>query len=281
MSVKLFSTDIDGTLLNERGQIPEKNKEAILRLEEEGIKVALCSGRPLSDMERFSKELQLAKYGGYLIGANGNALRKEATKETFFDHQLQPELLGRMYALSKKYAWEMTAEGNTESYVFVRAFMKVLITVYEHIFQRRSYWYAALSMKKLEKLEEIPQDINKLIVFNPGKTLARLRKRIETEFQGEIACCKVSRASMEIFSGKCDKVNGLRKVCELEGISLKEVLFIGDGENDVRAVEEAGIGIAVENAAETVKKNADALVSSNQRCGVAEAINKYAFKEEK
>lgn len=71
MSYKALILDIDGTLTNSRKEITPATKAAIQDLMKQGKKVILASGRPTPGMRRYEKELELQKFGGYLLSFNG------------------------------------------------------------------------------------------------------------------------------------------------------------------------------------------------------------------
>ncbi|MBP3853529.1 MAG: HAD family phosphatase, partial [Erysipelotrichaceae bacterium] len=71
--VKAIVMDMDGTLLNENSEIPQKTKEALLQLERQGVCIVLASGRSVFRLQPIIEELQLKTFGGYCIEINGMA----------------------------------------------------------------------------------------------------------------------------------------------------------------------------------------------------------------
>lgn len=82
---------------------------------------------------------------------------------------------------------------------------------------------------------------------------------------------------LECIPEGVDKGLGLTKLCEYLGISLTEVMVIGDSDNDLEMIEIAGTKIAMGNAYDCVKTIADHIVSTNDEDGVAEAIERFAL----
>lgn len=83
--------------------------------------------------------------------------------------------------------------------------------------------------------------------------------------------------NVEITARGVSKARALGRVCSMLGISLEEVMAIGDSGNDVDLLRAAGLGVAVGNAMDEAKEAADAVVASCQDSGVAEAIWRYAL----
>ncbi len=86
---------------------------------------------------------------------------------------------------------------------------------------------------------------------------------------------------LECIPEGVDKGLGLTKLCEYLGISLTEVMVIGDSDNDLEMIEIAGTKIAMGNAYDCVKTIADHIVSTNDEDGVAEAIERFALSKNK
>ncbi|MBE7037241.1 MAG: Cof-type HAD-IIB family hydrolase, partial [Ruminococcaceae bacterium] len=74
MTEKVLVLDIDGTLTNSDKEITDNTRQAIIDVQKRGHIVMLASGRPTPGMRRYEKELELEKYGGYLLSFNGGRI---------------------------------------------------------------------------------------------------------------------------------------------------------------------------------------------------------------
>ena len=81
--------------------------------------------------------------------------------------------------------------------------------------------------------------------------------------------------SLEVFQAGMDKRNGLSKLLEHLGYGFENLMMIGDSENDLRAIQAAGIGVAMENALDFIKEKADYVTLDRNNSGVAHAIHKF------
>ena len=79
--IKLIALDLDGTLLNPDKKISEANKLAIHRAREAGVKIVLCTGRPLMGIKAYVDELDLLQAEDYSITYNGGLVQKNKTSE--------------------------------------------------------------------------------------------------------------------------------------------------------------------------------------------------------
>ena len=84
----------------------------------------------------------------------------------------------------------------------------------------------------------------------------------------------------ELTSKDVDKWGAIEKLADRLQINKEEIMAIGDNMNDKRMVENAGLGVMMENCAPYMKEFADVIVKDNNNDGVAEAIEKYVLGEE-
>ena len=71
MEYKLIATDMDGTLLNDEHELTDGNIKSIIDVQKKGVKFVLASGRPSFAMLKQAKQLEMDKYGGYVLSFNG------------------------------------------------------------------------------------------------------------------------------------------------------------------------------------------------------------------
>ena len=87
--IKLIAVDIDGTLLNDQGQILPATIQAVQQAAAAGQKIVLCTGRPLCGVTDYLKQLGLWQHADqYVISYNGSLIQT-TTQETLMSHQLQ------------------------------------------------------------------------------------------------------------------------------------------------------------------------------------------------
>ena len=102
MTEKALVLDIDGTLTNSAKEITPATKTAIQNLMKRGQKVILASGRPTPGMRRYEEELELEKYGGYLLSFNGASIVDCHSGEIIYQRILPLTILPGLYGFAKK-----------------------------------------------------------------------------------------------------------------------------------------------------------------------------------
>ena len=83
--------------------------------------------------------------------------------------------------------------------------------------------------------------------------------------------------NFEICGRNVTKGNAVRRFAEGMNIKPDEIICIGDNLNDISMIDYAGLGVAMGNADEAVKKAADVVTSSNDEDGVGRVLEKYVI----
>ena len=85
MKVKVLVVDVDGTLVNSNKQITEPVRQALIRVQEAGVKVVIASGRSVPGVMLMADKVDLAKYSGYILTCNGARITNVQTGEIIHD----------------------------------------------------------------------------------------------------------------------------------------------------------------------------------------------------
>jgi 5-amino-6-(5-phospho-D-ribitylamino)uracil phosphatase len=243
--IKLIALDMDGTLLNEKGEVSDGNRKAVKEAIEAGIKVVLSTGRTRLTCRDHADSLELDSYlvtinGGEIWGPDGSLVER---------NPVSAELISWMWDLSK-----------------------------EH---KAGFW--AVNSEKVYR-DEMPEDLlsNEWLKFgfNIEDDAARETVLQTLAERGELEITNSALTNIEVNALGVNKANGIKRVCELLGLTTDQVMAVGDSLNDISMIRECGWGVAMGNAQETVKEAADAVTAANTEDGVAAAIRKFALKKQ-
>jgi Cof subfamily protein (haloacid dehalogenase superfamily) len=124
----------------------------------------------------------------------------------------------------------------------------------------------------LDWLDEPP---TKLVVIEDPDVLDDLKRRMLARFDGRLYISKSLPYFLEFASPDVTKAAGLDFLAELAGFTHERSVAFGDGENDIELVEWAGYGVAVANAHERVKEEADFVCPSVDEEGVAQVLEAF------
>ncbi|OOM07393.1 sugar-phosphatase [Clostridium saccharobutylicum] len=263
---KLIALDMDGTLLTTDKKVSEKTKAALKAAEEKGVKVVLASGRPLDGLTRYLEELDLFKGQDYVLSFNGGLVQNTKTKEAVSKCSLNGSDL--------KYAYEIAKMLNVNIHAF--SAKEGLITPKTSKYTEYEADMNGINLT-IKDFNEIPddEDIIKVMFIDPQEILDVAIEKLPKEIYDKYSVFKSSPFFLEITNKNVDKGLGLKRLAEHLGIKQEEIIACGDAGNDLSMVKYAGLGVAMENATEDVKKVAQFITTSNDDDGIANVIEKF------
>ena len=131
-------------------------------------------------------------------------------------------------------------------------------------------------------MDELPDPfkINKIVMSRPGEELDAVIPNIPAAYHEKYNIYKSQDFILEVLPQHVDKGYSMRLLGERLGLDKSQIMGIGDQENDLSLVENAGFGVAMDNAIARVKDAADYITKSNDENGVAHVINKFVLNNE-
>lgn len=270
MDYKLLVLDIDGTLTNSKKEITPKTLEALLKLQERGIAVAIASGRPTPGVRMAAEKLELARFGGYTLSFNGGRVRNEKTKEIVMEQTLPADMPGRLYQEALNYGVGML------SYDDEAAIAATEVDQYMEIEARINH----IPLKRVENfVEYMTFPTNKCLMTGEPEHLVRVEQELKKKYEGILNIFRSEPYFLELMPLGIDKAETLKRFAPLLGLTREQLVCCGDGFNDITMIAYAGLGVAMENARDEVKKAADFVTGSNDEDGLVTVVEKFFLKE--
>ena len=268
----LIAIDMDGTLLNEKKHIDKAEKEAIHEAIEAGIKIVLCTGRPLYGILPFYEELGLSELGseGYVILNNGCSIHKTKDWKLIDQVNFTSDDIEYLYKLSESYDINFTLVNDTYYFNIGRKPTDELI-------KDAGFVFSDITDVSLEEAKSGKHKIMKIMFLGNPEIMADFQEKNEDIIKSKYSGVLSQSYVYEVFPKDNNKGTGLKKLAEKLGIKQEEVMAIGDGNNDIEMFEYANYSVAMKNATELAKKAAKYETDSNENDGVAKAIRKYAL----
>ncbi len=265
MKYKMVVLDLDDTLLKSNGEISENNKKALKMAQEKGVKVVLASGRPTFAMKNLANELELGKYGGYILSFNGSKILDCKNNEILFEEDLTKEQIQQLYDIA------------LENNVFIHTYVgDEIITPKSNKYTNIENEITGMPIKVFENFIDIlPEKCVKVILLEEPSHLKNLEKKLIPILNGKMTMTITKPFFLEFMNKNVDKGKSILKLCNILGINKEEIIAIGDSYNDISMIEVAGIGVAMGNAVKEVKEIANFITDTNENDGVAKAIEKY------
>jgi Cof subfamily protein (haloacid dehalogenase superfamily) len=259
--IKLIVTDIDGTILKHNFEFNQEVKDCIKKLTQAGIKVVLATGRMHAAAEHIAKELNLitpiVSYQGGLIKHKNKILYEKNLNSQYATEIIQWAKANKihlnLYMNDKLYVEEdnpvirrYTGEQKIKGFV-VESFNEIEIT-------------------KVNKLLAID--------FEDENKVTKWEKYLSTKYK-DVHVVKSTPYFCEVChqdAKKSDAVNFLKEYWQLE---RKEIMTIGDQNNDIELLLAGGIKVAMGNATEELKSIADYITDTVSNNGFVKAVEKF------
>ncbi len=265
--IKLVAIDLDGTLLNSQKEISLRNKQALMAAKQAGVKVVICTGRPLAAIGPYLEELGLQEEGDYSITFNGGLVQKNDTGAIIEKTLMPLEAIHELYQLAT--TLNMPFDVLSDEVVMRLPSAPNYPSIYSSLNKLLTF--------ESYKLEELtPNRIyNKVVVAIDEAYLNERIKEIPASFYERFEIIKTRNNLLEFMPKGITKAYGISLLAKDLGIRAEEIMTLGDEENDLPMIEYAGLGVAMANAIPLVKEAADVVTDTNDQDGVAKAVEKY------
>lgn len=268
--IKLVAIDLDGTLLDPERKITPAVKTAVQKAKAKGVKIVICTGRPLLGVTDILNELGLTEHGDYVITYNGSLVQRADTGETFVKEILSADDWLDIDAAARKAGLHVHAHTMTGLYTPNRDIGKY--TVFESYLVNMPLYF--------RQPEEIAQlEIAKAMMIDEPDVLDNGIAYLPFELFERFTMIKSAPYFLEFINKKASKGNAVKLLAEKLFLSLDEVMAIGDEENDRSMLEVAGCPVVMGNGKPELKKIAKHVTKTNVESGVAYAINEWVLKD--
>ena len=271
---KLIAVDLDGTLLNQYGEVTENSKRVIKNVTRKGMQVVIASGRSIDSIKNISKEIGASKY---IIAGNGAVVYDIKEDKIIYENYIPfnkalniiniCEENSIFYNVLYYYKENLKKEDNKKTNItIVDSIPDYLKNMQEEKIMKIFICDSTESVFNsiMKKFNEIP-NVETLDVSHMSR---KVIKKGTTEIPIEYYYTEISMENV-------DKWNAIEFLINKLGIKKEEVIAIGDNMNDKKMIKEAGLGITMEGSAPAVAEVADYITFDNNNEGVARALEKF------
>ena len=284
---KMVAIDLDGTMLNQYGIITEKTKDVIKKVQEKGVEVIIASGRAITSVKRFSKEINSEKY---FISGNGaitydiknnrilyeNVLKKQKAlkiikiceeNSIYYNVYTENGIIAKSLNYNTLYYYKDNLTKPDEN----RTHINIVENVYDYIESKNEKILKIMICDEhksvVNSIVRRLKDVDEVEVLE----VSHMSRKIIKQGTEEIA---LEYFYTEVSAKDVDKWSALEELMKIVNISKEELVTIGDNANDVKMIKNAGLGIAMGESAPYVKSVADEITLSNDEDGVAIILRK-------
>jgi Cof subfamily protein (haloacid dehalogenase superfamily) len=282
--IKLLALDLDGTLLDSKGKIPDANLEAIRRAEEKGVLVTIATGRRFRDARPVGLQLEL---NAPLITHNGALLKYAQTLETVAVSLLSGETVREILRVGREFGADalLSCDPHGKGTLLYDTISEENIPLQKYIVWSKHLHgdEAEEAVLHVPSLENVLRETETVHVSFSGKCapMAHLETILQNEL-GETATILTTRyprldfTLIDILPPDASKGIGLEKLAVIENLTPENVMVCGDNFNDLQMLEFAGTPVVMGNASpELLENESFHQTLSNDENGVAAAIERF------
>lgn len=264
--IKHIFSDLDGTLLNDKGQVTDENVQTI---SEKGIPFSLVSARTPNDMHPIVSKLglespQVAFNGGLIF------IPREKGRQIVSENYIEWILAKRMITLIQTY------------------YPAISFSFYDE-----DNWYTCRLDKGIEReasigsqqpqlverdsfFEKTPVKIYKIMlwIFDESEMI-EVKLFLENLAIKELSIVQSSQFTLEITDSQAQKSKGIEFILNHYQLKKEEVAAFGDGHNDIPMLEVVGHPVVMANAADEIKAYAKYITKKNTENGVSYGIKTF------
>lgn len=272
---RVIALDMDGTVLNDEKKIDERTQKAIHRALAAGKEVVFCSGRSYDEMADI-----LADYPdmNYLCGESGALVYDLQKKKAVSMVSVSKEAIQKIRTVvqGRDIMIHIISEGRA---VVNRSQLPHMEHYQMGIYQEMFNKVSTAVDDVFAAMEEEQCSVEKINLFHPSVEARRESMALLEKMQvpATVVCSEIS--SLECSPLGLNKAVGLRTLCKELGITMEQVIMVGDADNDLAAIEAVGLAVAMGNANERIKAASHVQVADNNHSGCAEAIERFLLEE--
>ena len=270
MTIKLIATDMDGTLLDPKGQVDLPRLEKIIdQLEERGIRFVIATGNEIHRVKQLlghlTERVVLIVANGARIFEGNQLLQAQTWDDDMVNRAL--EFFKGRECQDQFVVTSMNGGFVKEGTVFTQLENFMTPEMIEKFYQRMhfvdefdsSLFGGVLKMSMVvgeERLNSVLQEINDL-------------------FDGHVRAVSSGYGCIDILQDGIHKAWGLEELLKRWNLKPDQIMAFGDSENDIEMLELAGISYAMENAEESVKEVATKVAPANSQAGVYQVLENW------
>ncbi|WP_159881509.1 Cof-type HAD-IIB family hydrolase [Paenibacillus puerhi] len=266
MNYKILFSDIDGTLLNSKSQISQETLKAIRSLRRSNIPFVLVSARMPKGIEPYQNQIgtheaMICFSGALVLGP----LQSNGHREIIRNIPLSSEEIQCVYSLIQP-DYDITISFYNKDEWYAEALDEAILQESGITSIQPNLCELKAMIKKVE--------MNKMLCIGNPKHIEYLQADISKHYP-KLTVYKSKSTYLEIMAPQVSKSSAMDKILEYYNFTRDITVAIGDYYNDIDMLQNAGLGVAMGNAPEDVKKYADEITASNDEDGLKLIIEKY------
>ncbi len=257
---KLIAIDLDGTLLNNEGQVSEETKEVITEIRNQGHKVVIATGRHTMSAIPIAEQLALTDS---IVCFNGALVMNMEKNQAKLVHSFVQQELKKLIALVKEWGYGYIT--STQNSYHIESQYRHLIDLFGKI---------GIKVEESDSLENLAHPILKTSIIGTEEELNQIERFVQPTIP-HLGVVRSGEESIDIMNREASKGVALQWLANHYQVKQEDTISFGNYYNDISMFQYAGTGVAVDNAPDQVKQQADIITASNEENGVAQFLEEH------
>ncbi|MFW6115429.1 MAG: Cof-type HAD-IIB family hydrolase [Chloroflexota bacterium] len=261
--IELVALDVDGTLIDEGMTIPARVREAVIRVQEQGVTATLATGRMLEAALPFARELQIS---APLICYQGALIQGPDAEEPLHWATMAPEIVREALAWGGERGWHAVLYAKNALFVSEKRYPE---SFYRDLLGENLHWVDDLA-SVLDHRDPV-----KFLFIAAPREADEIEAAMRQRFAERMEIVRSHGSFVEGNPPGASKGDALQRLANHLGVARDRVMAVGDQGNDVSMLEWAGIGVAMGNASPEAKAAADWIAPPFSEHGAAVALERF------
>ena len=267
--IALLLADVDGTVVTKDKVLTDRAIRAVAALEQAGVKFAITSGRPPRGMAMLIEPLKITTP---IAGFNGGAM-VNPDLSVVEEKTLPPDVAREAVKMIKDLgldAWLYTAK---DWFITAKAAPHV----------EREAWTVKFEPKVVDAFADtdLDQAVKIVGVSDDLELVEKAEKAMQEALGDRVSAARSQPYYLDVTHPKANKGEVVETLSKTLGIPKDQIATIGDMPNDVKMFKKSGFSIAMGNAGDEVKHEADAVTAGYDDEGFAKAIEDFLLDAKK
>ena len=264
----LLVLDVDGTLHNSHREISDATKNALIEAQKRGKTIAIASGRSIAGIRQTASVISLEEYGGYVIAYNGTTVINCKTGECIYNQTLPADLIAPVYEEAAKLQVAIMAYRDSAKEIIVAGGVTDYVAA--------DAAASCVTIRETDQfVKELSFPINKIFVSGEPDKMKEVERILQRKFGSVLNVFRSDPYYVELLPKYTDKGVAVDKLVKYMDITKERVMCVGDSNNDLPMLRYAGMGVAMGNASDRIKEQADYVTDSNDDDGIVKVIEKF------
>ncbi len=265
--IKMVALDLDGTLLTSDKKISPRNEKILKQLHQKGIKVVLCTGRPINAIWKHIEQLGLTNEDDYTITFNGALVIQNVGHQKLFQQGIRKEDLSLLHEYCSEHHYPL----DVLDFEQVWPLADLPDSYYEKMLN------AGLTFTHRD-FKDLPEgDYSKAVMSYDADVLDDAVANLTPAMTAKYHAVRSQPKILEFLDKDMDKHVGLSALLKHYNMTFDNLMSFGDAENDLGMLKAAKVGVVMDNGKPEIKAAGTDVTGNNDDDGVAQFLEKFAF----